>query len=251
MTPGQGCDCDVATLIAGEATEGTAASAVLRPGPMRVHSERHVLRGQGAGYSVACTSRLTGPLGRDRPGSRPAAGTGRPGCRPSPRPRSLPRGSAPLTKRAARTGRPASQARDGPTDRRSARWWWTRRRARAPMARSSRPAAASTAGRRPGRPRTASRTRWPGARSAGPGTTRAGPASATGCARRCLPGRTTRPARPRAPPAAAAGAARPPRTSPARPGRAWRRRPRSRTASFPPCSSAASPNAVVRAAACH
>ncbi len=50
---GQGCDCDVATLIAGEATEGTAASAVLRPGPMRVHSERHVLRGQGAGYSIS------------------------------------------------------------------------------------------------------------------------------------------------------------------------------------------------------
>jgi hypothetical protein len=50
---GQACDCDVATMIAGEATEGTAASAALRPGPLRVHGERHVLRGQGAGYSIS------------------------------------------------------------------------------------------------------------------------------------------------------------------------------------------------------
>jgi hypothetical protein len=38
---GQGCDCDVATMIAGEATEGAPASAVLRPGPVRVHGQRH------------------------------------------------------------------------------------------------------------------------------------------------------------------------------------------------------------------
>jgi hypothetical protein len=50
---GQACDCDVATMIAGEATEGTAASAVLRPGAVRVHGERHALRGQGTGYSIS------------------------------------------------------------------------------------------------------------------------------------------------------------------------------------------------------
>jgi hypothetical protein len=50
---GQACDCEVATMSAGEATEGTAASAVLRPGPLRVHGGRHVLRGQGTGYSIS------------------------------------------------------------------------------------------------------------------------------------------------------------------------------------------------------
>ena len=50
---GQDCDCDVATIIAGEATEGTPGSAVLRPGPTRVHGQRHRLRGHGAGYSIS------------------------------------------------------------------------------------------------------------------------------------------------------------------------------------------------------
>lgn len=50
---GRSCDCDVATMIAGEATEGTPASAVLRPGPVRVHGGRHGLRGRGPGYSVS------------------------------------------------------------------------------------------------------------------------------------------------------------------------------------------------------
>ena len=50
---GRPCGCDVAAMIAGEATEGTPDSAVLRPGPLRVHGERHVLRGQGAGYSIS------------------------------------------------------------------------------------------------------------------------------------------------------------------------------------------------------
>jgi hypothetical protein len=50
---GQACHCDVATMIAGEATEGTAASAVLRPGRLRVHGGRHLLRGQGTGYSIS------------------------------------------------------------------------------------------------------------------------------------------------------------------------------------------------------
>jgi hypothetical protein len=50
---GQDCDCDVATVIAGEATEGGPGSAVLRPGPTRVHGQRHRLRGHGAGYSIS------------------------------------------------------------------------------------------------------------------------------------------------------------------------------------------------------
>ena len=51
---GRDCDCDVATLIAGEATEGAAA---LRPGPTRVHGQRHWLRGRGAGYSISLHAR--------------------------------------------------------------------------------------------------------------------------------------------------------------------------------------------------
>ena len=66
---GQSCDCDVATMIAGEATEGTSASAVLRPGPVRVHGERHGegqgnrhgeqhgLLGTGTGYSISLHAR--------------------------------------------------------------------------------------------------------------------------------------------------------------------------------------------------
>lgn len=50
---GQSCDCDAATMIAGEATEGAPAGAVLRPGPVRVHGEQHALRGRGAGYSIS------------------------------------------------------------------------------------------------------------------------------------------------------------------------------------------------------
>ena len=66
---GQSCDCDVATMIAGEATEGTLASAVLRPGPVRVHGkqhreqhgerhgEQHGLHGLGTGYSISLHAR--------------------------------------------------------------------------------------------------------------------------------------------------------------------------------------------------
>jgi len=46
---GRPCDCDVATLIAGEAAEGAA----LHPGRIRVHGQRHWLRGHGAGYSIS------------------------------------------------------------------------------------------------------------------------------------------------------------------------------------------------------
>lgn len=61
---GRDCDCDVATLIAGEATEG---GTVLRPGPARVHGPRHWLRGHGAGYSISLHVRATSgrkPAGR-------------------------------------------------------------------------------------------------------------------------------------------------------------------------------------------
>jgi hypothetical protein len=62
QSAGQDCDCDVATLIAGEATEagpgsGGLGSAVLRPGSMRVHGQRHRLRGHGAGYSISLHAR--------------------------------------------------------------------------------------------------------------------------------------------------------------------------------------------------
>jgi hypothetical protein len=58
---GQSCDCDVATMIAGEATEGTPASGVLRPGPVRVHGERHEVRGRGTGYSISLHARAHRP----------------------------------------------------------------------------------------------------------------------------------------------------------------------------------------------
>ena len=50
---GRACDCDVATLIAGEAAEGAA----LRPGRIRVHGQQHWLRGHGAGYSISLHAR--------------------------------------------------------------------------------------------------------------------------------------------------------------------------------------------------
>jgi len=62
---GRDCDCDVATLIAGEATEATGATggapgrAALRPGATRVHGQRHQLRGHGAGYSISLHARAT------------------------------------------------------------------------------------------------------------------------------------------------------------------------------------------------
>ena len=56
---GQDCDCDVATVIAGEAIEGAPGGAVLRPGSTRVHGELHRLRGHGAGYSISLHARAT------------------------------------------------------------------------------------------------------------------------------------------------------------------------------------------------
>ena len=59
QSAGQDCDCDVATVIAGEATEGAPGGAVLRPGVTRVHGQRHRLRGHGAGYSISLHARAT------------------------------------------------------------------------------------------------------------------------------------------------------------------------------------------------
>ena len=56
---GQDCDCDVATVIAGEVAEGAPGGAVLRPGATRVHGQRHRLRGHGAGYSISLHARAT------------------------------------------------------------------------------------------------------------------------------------------------------------------------------------------------
>ncbi len=72
---GQDCDCDVATVIAGEATEGAPGSAVLRPGPTRVHGQRHRLHGRGAGYSISLHARAR----------EPGTATGASGSRSRPR----------------------------------------------------------------------------------------------------------------------------------------------------------------------
>jgi hypothetical protein len=60
---GQVCDCDAATMIAGEAVErperpdGTDAGPLLRPGSLRVHGQRHRLHGRGIGYSISLHAR--------------------------------------------------------------------------------------------------------------------------------------------------------------------------------------------------
>ena len=62
---GHGCDCDVVTMIAGEIAEGTPASAVLRPGLVRVHGHKHEqnhgLHGRGGGYSISLHARAHRP----------------------------------------------------------------------------------------------------------------------------------------------------------------------------------------------
>jgi hypothetical protein len=72
---GHGCDCDAATMIAGEATEGGPSGAALRPGQVRVHGQQHgvlgrphgphVLRGRGAGYSISLHARAHRPASRE------------------------------------------------------------------------------------------------------------------------------------------------------------------------------------------
>jgi hypothetical protein len=68
---GHGCDCDVATMIAGEAAEGAPSGVVLRPGQVRVHGQQHgrphrphMLRGRGAGYSISLHARAHRPASR-------------------------------------------------------------------------------------------------------------------------------------------------------------------------------------------
>ncbi|MGD0068255.1 MAG: hypothetical protein ABSB76_33100 [Streptosporangiaceae bacterium] len=58
---GQPCDCDVVTMIAGEATEGTDTGPTLRPGPLRAHGQPHRLRGRGTGYSISLHARFLAP----------------------------------------------------------------------------------------------------------------------------------------------------------------------------------------------
>jgi hypothetical protein len=58
---GQSCDCDAVTMIAGEAAEGAVGGAPLRPGPIRVHGQRHWLRGHGTGYTVSLHARACRP----------------------------------------------------------------------------------------------------------------------------------------------------------------------------------------------
>jgi hypothetical protein len=57
----QDCDCDVATVIAGEVTDGGPGSTVLRPGSTRVHGQRHRLSGHGPGYSISLHARAVPP----------------------------------------------------------------------------------------------------------------------------------------------------------------------------------------------
>jgi hypothetical protein len=54
---GQPCDCDAATIIAGEATDGSDVGPLLRPGSLRVHGQPHRLRGRGTGYSISLHAR--------------------------------------------------------------------------------------------------------------------------------------------------------------------------------------------------
>ena len=73
---GQGCDCEVVTMIAGEATEGTdpGDGAILRPGPVRVHGGRHGLQGRGTGYSISLHARARRPGAEGAEGAEGAAG---------------------------------------------------------------------------------------------------------------------------------------------------------------------------------
>jgi hypothetical protein len=68
---GQDCDCDVATVIAGEATDGGPGSPVLRPGSTRVHGQRHRLRGHGAGYSISLHARAVSPTSDSTTSAKP------------------------------------------------------------------------------------------------------------------------------------------------------------------------------------
>ena len=81
---GQDCDCDVATVIAGEATDGAPGSAVLRPGSMRVHGQPHQLRGRGAGYSISLHARAVPPASGNTGSGHPRPALGKSSARSSP-----------------------------------------------------------------------------------------------------------------------------------------------------------------------
>ena len=76
--PGQACDCDVATVIAGEATDGGPGSTVLRPGSTRVHGQRHRLRGHGVGYTISLHARAVPPASDDTASGNTGSGNPRP-----------------------------------------------------------------------------------------------------------------------------------------------------------------------------
>ena len=78
QSAGQDCDCDVATVIAGEATDGGPGSTVLRPGSTRVHGPRHRLRGHGAGYTITLHARAVAPASGSTVSGSTASGNPRP-----------------------------------------------------------------------------------------------------------------------------------------------------------------------------
>lgn len=71
---GRPCDCDVATLIAGEAAE---SGVPLHPGRVRVHGQRHWLRGHGTGYSISLHARAVSGRSRAVRFSAAESATGR------------------------------------------------------------------------------------------------------------------------------------------------------------------------------
>ena len=78
QSAGQDCDCDVATVIAGEATDGGPGSTVLRPGSTRVHGQRHRLRGHGVGYTISLHARAVPPASDDTASGNTGSGNPRP-----------------------------------------------------------------------------------------------------------------------------------------------------------------------------
>ncbi|HEY1321744.1 MAG TPA: hypothetical protein VGF32_15920 [Streptosporangiaceae bacterium] len=78
QSAGQDCDCDVATVIAGEATDGGPGSTVLRPGSTRVHGQPHRVRGHGAGYSISLHARANPPASGNTASGNTASGNPRP-----------------------------------------------------------------------------------------------------------------------------------------------------------------------------
>jgi hypothetical protein len=83
QSAGQDCDCDVATVIAGEATDGAPGSTVLRPGSTRVHGQRHRLRGHGAGYTITLHARAVPPASGNPGSASPRPGLSQSSARTS------------------------------------------------------------------------------------------------------------------------------------------------------------------------